>query len=113
MARTQRAGVAALRRRPRTKPGEDLQPPERGIHWLTGHLAGPPDARSLPSRQPRDHEVVAVLEQLEERLVGDRPVEGDRDPMALVEVVARLDRGIGGAQSLPELRLALEADPQG
>ena len=32
--------------------------------------------------------------------------------MALVEVVARLDRGIGGAQSLRELRLALEADSQ-
>src|SRR5918992_3665502 len=32
--------------------------------------------------------------------------------MTLVEVVARLNRGVGGAQSLSKLRVALEADPQ-
>ena len=37
MARTQGAGIAALLRRPRTKPGEGLQPPERDERWLTRH----------------------------------------------------------------------------
>src|SRR2546421_9045314 len=74
--------------------------------------AAPPDEGSLPGRQPCDHEVVAVLEQLEDRLVGNRPVEGDRDPVALVEVVAGLDGRIRGAQSFRQVRLAPEADPQ-
>jgi len=37
MARTQGAGIAALFRRPRTQPGEDLQRPERGGRWWTRH----------------------------------------------------------------------------
>ena len=52
------------------------RPPERGLH---------------PLRHPRDHEVVGVLDHVEDELVGHLAVDLDRVPVALVEVVAGPD----------------------
>ena len=57
MARTQRAGIAALFLRPRTPPGGALQPPERGALVDGGTSCGPLDrAPPAGSRRPRRKE---------------------------------------------------------
>src|SRR5579884_1194727 len=70
--------------------------------------AGP---RASPA-ELRPHEVVAVLDELHDEVVRDAAVEGDRQPVPLVQVVAGDDRAVGGAQPLAELRIALHAHAQ-
>jgi hypothetical protein len=72
----------------------------------------PAELLAQPPGQRADHEVVGVLDHVAHEPVGDAPVQRDRVPVALVEVVAGADGGIAGAEGDRELRLALEADPQ-
>ena len=63
-------------------------------------------------RQPVDDQFVADLEEPEDQLVGQRVVEGDGDPVTLVQVVARPDGRVLGAERFSQGRLALEAHGQ-
>jgi hypothetical protein len=56
------------------------------------------NAVALALRQPADDQLVAVLEKSEDQLVGQRVVEGDGDPVTLVQVVAGADGGVLGAE---------------
>lgn len=69
-----------------------------------------PGSRS--PREPRDDEVVAVLDQVEDHRVRQAAVDDHRVPVALRQVVARRDRVVAPAQLHREVGLALEADPQ-
>src|SRR5688572_29074456 len=60
-------------------------------------------------RQLAHDEVVRVLDQIADEPVRQAAVERDRVPVALVQVVAGPDRGIGVPQLGGELRLALHA----
>src|SRR2546425_11561091 len=72
--------------RPRSKPRE-ASSPKRLL------LRAPPHERALPRGQLGDDEVVAVFEQVEHHLPGQGAIERDGDPVALVQVIAGLDRG--------------------
>src|SRR5262249_14627288 len=67
---------------------------------------------ALALRQPVDDQFVTVLEEPEDKLVGQGVVERDGDPVTLVEVVSGSDSGVLGAERLGQRRLALEADGQ-
>ena len=68
-----------------------------------------PELFASPFRERADDEGVGVLDQVAHELVGQAAVERDRVPVALVEVVARADRGMSLAEADRELRLALDA----
>jgi hypothetical protein len=53
---------------------------------------------ALALRQPVDDQLVAVLEDPEDQLVGQRVVEGEGDPVTLVQVVAGPDGCVLGAE---------------
>src|SRR5215218_1016041 len=59
--------------------------------------------------QRAHNEVVGVLDQVAHELIREAPVEHDRVPVALVEVIAGTDRGIAVPQADRQLRLALGA----
>src|SRR4051794_7707266 len=62
--------------------------------------------------QRADHEVVGILDQVHDRLIGEGAVDDHRVPVALVQVVARDDGGMRLAELLRQSGLAFEADAQ-
>src|SRR4029079_11965672 len=81
-----------------------VAPAPAGVESFGARELGPP-----PPAETRDHEVVAVLNQLPDRVVRQRAIEGDGDPMPLVEVVSGSNGFVAGPEALGELRIALDA----
>jgi hypothetical protein len=72
-------------------------------------LRGPADRLlALALRQPVNDQLVAVLKEPKDQLVGQRVGEGAGDPATLVQAVARPDRRVLGAGRFSPGRLALE-----
>src|ERR1022692_1342599 len=59
------------------------------------------------------HQLVGMIDQVKQLILGYRAVECDCVPVPLAEVVARGDRGISAAQPGREIRVAFEADAAG
>src|SRR4051794_17017145 len=64
----------------------------------------------LPFRQATHDEVVRVLDQVPHEPARQAPIESDRVPVALVQVVARADRRIRRPQLDRKLRLTFDTD---
>ena len=62
------------------------------------------------ARSARTDEIVAVLDQVTDEGVRGVATERNRDPVALVQVVARNDRLVGGSEPRRHVRVALDAD---
>src|SRR3954451_2181624 len=88
-----------------------------------GALPKPRNSRASVSRagrpaetvaQPRDEraedEVLGVFDQVAHELVGKAAVQGERVPVALIELIAGPDRRVACAQLQREVGVALDAD---
>ena len=102
-----RCGGARARGRRRARRG--CAQPRRPLRARSVR-AGPAEPVAGALRQRADDEVVGVLDEVADELVGQAAVERDRVPVALVEVIAGTDRGVAAPQRDGELRLALDAD---
>jgi hypothetical protein len=71
-----------------------------------------PERAAARRRELAEDEVVGVLDQVLDHLLGQGSVDDHGVPVALVEVVSGKHRGVRPAQSLGELGLTLEADPK-
>src|SRR5262245_60113528 len=87
--------LALIRQASAVRPGRRLRLRAAGANEGT-----------LALGQPVDDQFVAVLEEPEDKLVGQRGVECDRDPMTLVEVVSGSHGRVLGAERFGQRRLA-------
>lgn len=58
----------------------------------------PAELRADASRKCADDEIVGVLDEVADELLGEAAIQRDRVPVAFVEVVAGRDRGIAVSQ---------------